>query len=58
MLGALDLIYMFLLLNALNEHVMLPRDAGDNLLFRILQDELGIVLEQKPMVGIPIAQIS
>ena len=37
-------------MNELNEHLMLPWDAGDKMLFRILQDELGTNLEQKPLV--------
>ena len=40
MFGALDLIYIFLLLNVLNEHLVLPWDAGNKSLVRILEDEL------------------
>ena len=44
MMGALDItyIYIFWLLNEVNECLMLPRNAGDKILFSILQDELGI----------------
>ena len=51
MFGALDLIYLYLfILDVLNEHLMLPWDARNKLLIRILQDELGIDLEQKLLV--------
>ena len=36
-----------MLMNELNEHLMLPWDAGDKMLFRILQDELGTNLGAK-----------
>ena len=43
-------VHIFVILNALNEQLMLPWDAGDKLLFRILQNELGIDMEQKQLV--------
>ena len=45
-----------MLLNELNEHPMLPWNAGDKLLFRILQDELGIDLEQN-LLGFKMADL-